>query len=214
MTTGIIHKYLNSPSDKTDCLFFDDSISLKALIEAVIFAAPKPISVSNLSEVLTDEDFEASPNIIESIIQQLASEYLARNAGFRLEYDEGAGYQFRTAAGAAKIMEKMFASSQRSVSRASLETLSIIAYNQPCTRAEIEQIRGVDVGSIIASLLEKEFVTCVGRKAVPGRPMLFGTTNEFLRCFGIQSLDKLPPLSDFAKQSNLVVPHTSVFDEP
>jgi segregation and condensation protein B len=94
-------------------------------------------------------------------------------------------------------MERMFSARQRALSRAALETLSIIAYRQPVTRADIEAIRGVDAGSIIKNLLDRELISCVGRKEDSGRPMMFGTTPEFLRVFRIASLDDLPPLSAF-----------------
>jgi len=202
MTIENNYEYSSDEHSGVKNLALCEPLSLKAKVEALIFAAPKPISAEEISELLKEDDFIPDLYLVERIIHNLASGYTERKGGFRLEYDEGAGYQFRTVPGAASIMEKMFSSSQRTISRAALETLSIIAYNQPCTRADIEHIRGVDVGSIIANLLEKELLCCVGRKPVPGRPMLFGTTEEFLRVFGIKGLAKLPPLSDFSPQTD------------
>jgi segregation and condensation protein B len=94
-------------------------------------------------------------------------------------------------------MERMFATRPRSLSRAAQETLAIIAYRQPVTRADIEFIRGVDAGSIIKNLLERDLIRCVGRREISGRPMLFGTTDEFLRVYQLAKLTDLPPLASF-----------------
>jgi len=101
-------------------------------------------------------------------------------------------------------MEKMFASRPRPISRAALETLSIIAYRQPVTRAEVEFIRGVDAGSIFKTLLERDLVKCVGRKEIVGRPMLFGTSDEFLKVFNLSSIKDLPPLESFQPSREMV----------
>ncbi|MCX6128504.1 MAG: SMC-Scp complex subunit ScpB [Proteobacteria bacterium] len=176
---------------------WDEALNLEAQVEAILFAAPKPISVQEISDLLEDDEGPQSLARIEPIIASLVKLYRERNGGFRLEYDKGVGYQFRTVPAAAPLMERMFSSRQRPLSRAALETLAIIAYRQPVTRADIEAIRGVDAGSIIKNLLDRELISCVGRKEDSGRPMMFGTSPEFLRVFRIASLDDLPPLSAF-----------------
>ncbi len=176
---------------------WDEALTLEGQIEAILFAAPKPLAVSEIVDVLREEDVSPDPSIVEGHILSLVKLYKERNGGFRLEYEKGVGYQFRTVPAAALLMEKMFSSRQRPLSRAALETLSIIAYRQPVTRADIEYIRGVDAGSIIKNLLDRDLIACVGRKEDSGRPMMFGTTAEFLRVFRLPTLNDLPPLSAF-----------------
>jgi segregation and condensation protein B len=183
---------------KDGLMRWDEALTLEGQVEAILFAAPKPLSVTDISEVLADEDGNPGDTAeIERVIQNLLRLYRERNGGFRLEHDKGVGFQFRTVPAAAPLMERMFSQRQRPLSRAALETLSIIAYRQPVTRADIEAIRGVDAGSIIKNLLDRELISCVGRKEDSGRPMMFGTSPEFLRVFRINSLDDLPPLSAF-----------------
>jgi len=171
------------------------SMRLEARIEAVIFASQKPLKVNELSEILGDEDL--ADEDIQSTIDQLIQDYENRVGGFTLKYVARMGYQFQTANEAGPIMARMFASRPRPISRAALETLSIIAYRQPVTRAQVEFIRGVDAGSIFKTLMERELVRCVGRKEVVGRPMLFGTTDEFLKVFNLTNLKDLPSLESF-----------------
>jgi segregation and condensation protein B len=183
---------------KDGLMRWDEALTLEGQVEAILFAAPKPLSVTDISEILADEDGNPGDTTeIERVIQNLLRLYRERNGGFRLEHDKGVGFQFRTVPAAAPLMERMFSQRQRPLSRAALETLSIIAYRQPVTRADIEAIRGVDAGSIIKNLLDRELISCVGRKEDSGRPMMFGTSPEFLRVFRINSLDDLPPLSAF-----------------
>jgi segregation and condensation protein B len=201
--------------DKQGLMRWDEAINLEAQVEAVLFAAPKPISISEIAETLGDDDGnEPEHGVIDAIVQQLFRLYKERSGGFRLEYDKGSGYQFRTVPAAAPIMERMFSSRQRPLSRAAHETLAIIAYRQPCTRADIEFIRGVDAGSIIKNLLERDLVACVGRKEDSGRPMLFGTTAEFMRVFRIQTLNDLPPLSAFQPASEAMIDAFQKIDRP
>lgn len=171
------------------------SMRLEARIEAVIFASQKPLKVNELAEILGDDDL--TDEDIQSTIDQLIQDYENRVGGFTLKYVARMGYQFQTANAAGPIMARMFASRPRPISRAALETLSIIAYRQPVTRAQVEFIRGVDAGSIFKTLMERELVKCVGRKEVVGRPMLFGTTDEFLKVFNLANLKDLPSLESF-----------------
>jgi segregation and condensation protein B len=186
------------------------SLGLRAQIEAAIFASPKPIKASDLVELVS---FTTGLKEIEKNIQDLKEEYATREGGFTLEYVKGMGYQFQSVPVAAPIMEGLFSSRPRPLSRAALETLSIIAYRQPCTRAVVEFIRGVDSGSIIKNLMDREMIKCVGRKEDSGRPMLFGTTDEFLAVFGIRSLEELPPLQSFQPASETLQQALDELDE-
>ncbi len=177
-------------------------LPVKAQVEAVLFASPKCLNISEIAQLLLIPEERFSE--VESAVQELVWEYQQRAGGFRLEGIRGHGYQFRTIAGAAPLMKRMFATRPRPLSRASLETLSIIAYRQPCTRAEIEYIRGVDAGSIIKHLLERNLIACVGRKEEAGRPMLFGTTQEFLQVFGFSSVRDLPSLASFQASTETI----------
>jgi len=171
-----------------------ENLSLMAQIEAVVFASPKPVTLTELAEILGPQN---SPKELEQILENLIETHQMRAGGFRLEYLKGFGYQFRSVAEAAPLMERMFATRPRPISRAALETLAIVAYRQPVTRADIEFVRGVDAGSIIKNLLERDLIACVGRKEDSGRPMLFGTTAEFLKVFRISSTEELPSLQSF-----------------
>ncbi len=177
-------------------------LDLQAKIEAMIFASPKCLKTSDLCGLLQDECVQMSE--IQAAVNCAVAEHRERGSGFRLEYVRGHGYQFRTVAAAAPYMERLFSQRPRPISRSALETLSIIAYRQPVTRAEIEFIRGVDAGSIMKGLLERDLIKCVGRKEDAGRPMLFGTTDEFLNVFRLANLSELPPLSSFQPPSEIM----------
>lgn len=196
-----------------------EGLSLQAKIEAVIFASQRPLKTMEIFDLVKPEagssdaedetDLEAALDhadlVVESLtikdvqesLNDLVDYYRDRAGGFTLRYAKGLGYQFQTVPAAASVLERQFAQRPRPISRAALETLSIIAYRQPCTRAEIEYIRGVDAGSIIKNLLERDLISCVGRKEIAGRPMLFGTTPEFLKVFQLSSVKDLPTLESF-----------------
>lgn len=194
-----------------------EGLSLPAKIEAVIFASQRPLKTLEIFDLVKCEglvedepavveapvaEFEsATPQLtikdIQDGLDELVDYYRDRAGGFTLRYAKGLGYQFQTVPAAAKILERQFAQRPRPISRAALETLSIIAYRQPCTRAEVEYIRGVDAGSIIKNLLERDLIACVGRKEIAGRPMLFGTTAEFLKVFQLSNVKDLPSLESF-----------------
>ena len=175
---------------------------LEARIEAIVFASQKPLKPSEILEIMGDPS--VSEKDIEKSLEDLVEFYESRAGGFRLHYLKRLGYQFQTSDDAAAIMERMFASRPRPISRAALETLAIIAYRQPVTRAEVEFIRGVDAGSIFKTLLERDLIKCTGRKEIVGRPMLFGTTDEFLKVFNLSSVKDLPPLESFQPSRELV----------
>ncbi len=177
-------------------------LRLEAKVEAVLFASQKPLKTSEIFELLNDSEIREKD--IQVTLEQLVEAYERRCGGFKLHYLKRLGYQFQTAQEAGHIMERMFASRPRPISRAALETLAIIAYRQPVTRAEVEFIRGVDAGSIFKTLLERELIKCVGRKEIVGRPMMFGTTDEFLKVFNLSSIKDLPPLESFQPSREMV----------
>ena len=183
---------------------FSEGLDLEGQVEAIIFASPKPMKINDIFDVLKKSEVEVPMKDLERALKALVRSYQERGGGFALVYLKKLGYQFQTVKAAGKLMENLFASRPRPLSRAALETLAVVAYRQPVTRADIEFIRGVDSGSILKNLLDREIVACVGRKEDAGRPMIFGTTQEFLRIFGLDSLEALPPLSSFQPSSELI----------
>lgn len=173
-------------------------LTLKAMAEAIIFASDKPIKEGDILPIIQTEQPDIQPAEIRAALAELVAEYKERRGGFVLESLKGQGYQFRTVKDAAPLMMNKFASRPRPLSKAAMETLAIVAYRQPVTRADVEFIRGVDAGNIIKNLLERDLIKCTGRKEdTPGKPMQFGTSGEFLRVFRLQSIKELPPLSSF-----------------
>lgn len=167
--------------------------NLKAAVEALIFASEKPITLEQIKKVLDISD-NASVN---KIIDELKTEYVAQNRGIRVTEVAG-GFQMITTGTFAPFLKKLFKNrySER-LSKQALESLAIIAYKQPLTKAEIESLRNVNIDGVMKSLLEKNLIRICGRKKVPGRPYVFGTTREFLEHFGLRSLQDLPKIEDF-----------------
>lgn len=164
---------------------------LVEIIEAAIFVAGKPLSKRQLKETVLS-DLSVSMTRINLAIEQIQIHYQTR--GIRL-VEVGSGFRFQACASLAPWLNNLWQERAPKYSRALLETLSLIAYRQPITRGEIEQVRGVTVGSgIIKSLLEREWIHVVGHKEVPGRPALYATTKQFLDYFSLTGLDNLPPL--------------------
>ncbi len=162
----------------------------KRIIEALLFVFGEPIAVKRLVEVL--QVVEAAE--IRQMIETLNAEYAASGRAFHIQEVAG-GYQLVTDQQLAPWVRRALQSPKAdSVSKGALETLAIIAYRQPMTKAEIEAVRGVDVTASLDTLLERRFVRVAGRKDSPGRPFLYGTTTEFLRHFGLKSLEALPTL--------------------
>ena len=169
--------------------------NIKAITEALIFASPKPISCKDIHSIISQK-IDLGEDKINDILAEIKVEYSKENKGFELFIfnDE---YQFRTKDILSEYVEKLFSTRPKTLSRAAQETLAIIAYRQPVTRADIEFVRGVDAGSIIKNLLERELITCIGRKEELGKPMLFATTDEFLRVYSLKNIKDLPPLESF-----------------
>lgn len=176
----------------------DEGLRLDAKVEAVIFASQKPLKTMEIFDLVQGE--AKGPTTLKDVqecLSQLLEYYRDRAGGFTLRYTRGIGYQFQTVPAAAPILERQFSQRPRPISRAALETLAIIAYRQPVTRAEVEYIRGVDAGSIVKNLLERDLIACTGRKEIAGRPMVFSTTQEFLKVFQLSHVKDLPTLESF-----------------
>jgi segregation and condensation protein B len=170
-----------------------------------LLVADGPQSVRRFSEVLDGVGEDA----IESALRELQSELDMQNRGIRLAEVAG-GYQLRTPKVNADWVKKFLGGRPARMGKATLETLAIIAYRQPITRAEIEAIRGVDVDGVIATLLERNLIRAVARKDVPGRPFLYGTTPEFLQLFNLQDLSQLPTLKEMEEISLPEVPPDTI----
>jgi len=166
---------------------------LKSAIEALLFIAGSPLSVDRLKTLFE----ETPPEQIEAQLAQLRQDYEGRNAGIMLAEVAG-GYQLATRPENASWIRKFrTVKASTKLSRPALETLAIVAYKQPITRTEVEAIRGVNIGGIMRNLMERRLVKIVGKKDVPGKPMLYGTTTEFLQYFGLKDLSSLPTLREF-----------------
>ncbi len=170
-----------------------DDQQLKSAIEALLFVSGNPLTVDRLKGIFE----EASKERIEAQLEALRQDYASRGAGVMLSEVAG-GWQLATCPEQVSWIRK-FKSVKVStkLSRAALETLAIVAYKQPITRTEVEAIRGVNIGGIIRNLMERRLVKIVGKKDVPGKPMLYGTSVEFLQYFGLKDLSSLPTLKEF-----------------
>lgn len=167
-----------------------DTVDLKAVVESLLLAAGEPLPLTKIAEIL-----EVEKAGLRQILEELTLEYVAQGRGFRLEEIAG-GYQLRTPLEHAEWVRRLNRSRPFKFSRAALETLAIVAYRQPLTRGDIEYLRGVDSGGVLRTLLEKHLVRILGKKDVPGRPIIYGTSPQFLEMFGLNSLSQLPPLKE------------------
>jgi segregation and condensation protein B len=166
---------------------------LVGILESVLFACAEPITLGRLADVVAGPSRAELRAALAALTEQAERE----RRGLRLVEVAG-GYQFRTAPEHAEWVRRLFQQRPWRLTRATLETLAIVAYKQPMTRAEIEIIRGVDVDSVLASLLGRKLIKIVGRKEVIGRPLLYGTTRQFLEVFGLRDLAALPGLAEVA----------------
>jgi len=167
--------------------------NLKSAVEALIFASEKPITVEQIKKVLGDLDASS----VNRIINELKNEYQSQNRGIQIVEIAG-GFQMITSSNFAPFLKKLFKNRySEKLSKPALESLAIIAYKQPLTKAEIESLRNVNVDGVMKSLVDKNLIRICGRKKVPGRPFVFGTTREFLEHFGLKSLADLPKMEDF-----------------
>lgn len=161
----------------------------QAAIEAVLFASGEPVAASRLAEVL-ELDLETAVRLADDWLQDVNT-----RGGGLLAVRLGDKYQLCTnKAYAGYVRRAMDIRRNTPLSQAAMEVLAIVAYNQPVTKAFIEQVRGVDCGAVVQGLAAKGLIEEKGRLELPGRPLLYGTTADFLRCFGVSTLDELPPL--------------------
>lgn len=167
------------------------SKSLKMIIEALLFSSDKPLTVKDIHDVLPD----AEKSEIKNSIKILTHDYDTLERSFVLKEVAG-GYQFRSRPEYGSYILRMFQKTPNRLSRATIETLAIIAYKQPIMRSEIERLRGVDVGGIVRTLMEKGLIKIMGRKELPGRPLIYGTTKRFLEVFDLKDLKSLPKLKE------------------
>lgn len=163
----------------------------KSILEALIFAAGEPVEKKRLAQTM-----EISENEVEALADELKNEYNKQKRGFQLiELDKK--YQLCSRAEYFSYVKQMLEIKRNAaLSQAAFEVLAVIAYNQPVTKSFVEQVRGVDCSGVIASLYDKGLIEEKGRLELPGKPLIYGTTDTFLRCFSLNSLDALPPLPE------------------
>src|SRR5262245_813452 len=175
---------------------------LKNVIEAALLAAGRPLSVAQLIEMF---DAREQPEAAEvrAVLEELESDYADR--GIELK-EVASGFRIQIRHGVCDVVSRLWQERPQRYSRALLETLALIAYRQPITRAEIEEVRGVTVNpNIIRTLFERNWIRVVGHREVPGHPELLGTTREFLDYFNLKNLDELPSLAELRDMDNLGV---------
>lgn len=165
----------------------------RRVTEAIILAAPEPIPLARLARLVRCKQAE-----VKALVGELNGAYVEQGRAFEI-CEVAGGYQIRTLPEFAELLQGVQTSRPLRLSPAALETLAIVAYRQPVTRAEVEHVRGVDAGAVMRSLLERNLVRISGHREVPGRPMLYGTTRRFLEVLGLASLDDLPTLRDLAE---------------
>jgi len=164
----------------------------KAVLEAMLFIAGEPLGVDALTKMV-----ELDKARVDQLLKELVSEYSLRNSGL-LIVEVAEGYQMVTNPACSPYVRKLISTAvPKRLSPSSLETIAIIAYKQPIIKAEIEAIRGVNSDGVIKTLLERRLIRILGRKEAPGRPLLYGSTHEFLQYFGLKDLSELPTLKEF-----------------
>lgn len=178
----------------------------RRMIEALLFVAYEPITLKKLAEIT-----ELNKQVVLEFLLDIKEAYAEK--GFHLTEIAG-GWQFLTDDEFAPQIERLYNPRKQVLSKAALETLAIIAYRQPITRLEIENIRQVKIDAMVNKLMDKKLVKEVGRMETPGKPILYGTTREFLEFFGIDSLKDLPPLENFAQSFDNMEEEINLFNLP
>jgi segregation and condensation protein B len=171
--------------------------SLARIVESLLFASGDPLTPRQIHALLPERDLQE----IKEVLVALKEEYEGLKRSFTL-VEVAEGYQFRSLPRYKPYIANLVGSTPTTLSRAALETLTIIAYKQPLIRQEIERLRGVDVGGILRMLLKKGLVKIVGRKPLPGRPIIYGTTKSFLETFDLKDLSSLPTLKEIEELDN------------
>jgi segregation and condensation protein B len=165
---------------------------LKAVVESLIFVSESPLSIDEMKKILEGED----KSRLKQVLDELTAEYGQMNRSFSLQEVAG-GYQFRTRPEFSPWIKRLNRIQPSRLSQPAMETLAIIAYKQPILRSELERIRGVDVGGVLNTLLLRKLIKILGRKNAPGRPLVYGTTREFLEAFSLKDISELPTLREF-----------------
>lgn len=184
---------------------------LVAVLEALLFVSSEPLPVARLASVIGN----VAKADVEQALKQLQEQLDQEGRGIQLVKVAG-GYRLVTKADYAPWLKRLDkAKAAQKLSRSALESLAIIAYKQPLVRSEVEEIRGVETSGVLRTLLERKLIRIVGRKEVPGRPIMYGTTKFFLEHFGLQDLSQLPPLREFkelgeAEQALLPIEETTI----
>jgi segregation and condensation protein B len=168
----------------------------KRLAEALILASPEPLSAARLADLIPRCKAAAVAEVVES----LNGDYRAQGRAFEI-IEVAGGFQLRTLPEFAPYLQQLSQTRPLRLSPAALETLAVVAYRQPVTRAEVEFVRGVDVGAVLRSLLERKLVRIAGHREVPGHPLVYATTRRFLEVFGLAKLDDLPTLRELSDLS-------------
>ncbi|MBV8581997.1 MAG: SMC-Scp complex subunit ScpB [Candidatus Eremiobacteraeota bacterium] len=180
-----------------------DTGTLQRSVEALLFVASEALSIKQLAKLTGAEESEVSLTL-----QRIDQEFAHRGVVLR---EVAGGYRFASSPAAREAVEAYLLPPKQNLSPAALETLAIVAYTQPCTKGEVEEIRGVSADSVIATLVDRRFLAESGRRDAPGRPMLYKTTPEFLEAFGLNSLDDLPKIDvDGTTPLELVLPIPTV----
>jgi segregation and condensation protein B len=182
---------------------------LKYIIESLLFVSETPMTMDHLKGIIEGEDTAA----LRIALDELMAEYERRDGGFLLKQVAG-GYQFRTQGRYNEWIKRLIKPSAPRLSKAALETLAIIAYNQPIIRSDIEHIRGVDSGGVIRMLMERKLIRVLGRKEIPGRPLIYATTKHFLEVFELKDLKDLPTPKEIEELSRSRIEDASDADAP
>lgn len=164
---------------------------LKAVVESLLFISDVPLTIDRLCAIL--EEYERRD--VQAAVDRLREEYAQDGRGVYLAEVAG-GYQLRSRPENADFIRRLIRGKTFRFSRSALETLAMIAYRQPITRAEVEYLRGVDSGGVLKTLFEKKMIRILGKKDIPGKPLIYGTTREFLEVFNLPNLASLPTLKD------------------
>ena len=172
---------------------FIDEDQAVSIIEAMLFASNRPVGMGTLKQIFKGSNIRSKD--IKRILEDLASDYAGARRGVTLEEVNG-GYQLRTKVDNAEFLRRLNKSRPFRLSGPALETLSIVAYKQPITKHEVDEIRGVESGHLIRALMERGIVNFQGKSELPGKPMMYGTTRKFLEIFGLRNIKELPTLSE------------------
>ena len=160
---------------------------LKNIIESLLFVAEEPLSIEQINQVLSLPDTK----MIRQTLNELIADYEERRGAFTL-HEVAGGYQFRSRPDYVPWIRRLLQPKPSRLSKAALETLAIIAYKQPMIRSDVEHLRGVDCGGVLRMLLERKLIRVLGRKEIPGRPLIYATTKQFLQVFDLKNLKDLP----------------------